>query len=150
MRVECPISDEELHAYVDGVIEPERRLQIALYLATHPAEAARTEAFRAQADALHALLDGVLEQPLPQAWRKLVARYAKSARLRRRCAWGLAATAIMALLVLGGLSVSGAAPFGLGPGTLVGSPADGRPTGTGYPIIRPPGPPSKQARSIDI
>ncbi len=150
MRGECPISEEELHAYIDGVLEPERRLQIAVYLANHPTDAARIEAFRAQADALHALFDGVLEQPLPQAWRKLVARYARSARLRRRCALGLAATAAMALLVLGGLSVSGVAPFGLGPGALVGGPADGRPTGTGYPVIRPPGPPSKQGRSIDI
>ncbi len=151
MRRDRPISEEELHAYVDGVIEPERRLQIAVYLADHPLEAARTEAFRAQSDGLHALFDGVLEQPLPDGWRRLMARHATGAIWRRRCALGLVAMAVMAVLLLGSGTLSGFAPLRLGPGALVSSPADGRQsTGSDYPVIRPPEPLERHSRSIDI
>ncbi|HEX7967048.1 MAG TPA: hypothetical protein VF502_02425, partial [Stellaceae bacterium] len=76
MQPDHPISEEELHAYVDGDVDPARRLDIAVYLADHPLEAARTEAFRALNDGVHALFDQVLDQPLPKRLRKLMARRA--------------------------------------------------------------------------
>src|SRR5690242_11740011 len=62
---EATVSDDELHAYMDGALDPMRRLEIASYLAGHPLEAARAEAFRAQREGLRALFDHVLDQPVP-------------------------------------------------------------------------------------
>lgn len=60
------ITENDLHAYVDGTLDAARRLAVSLYLATHPAEAARVEAFRAQKEVVHALFGSVVEEPLPQ------------------------------------------------------------------------------------
>jgi anti-sigma factor RsiW len=61
-----PICDEDMNAYIDGVLKPHQSMEIAARLARAPAEAARAEAFRAQRDALHALFDPVLDQPIPE------------------------------------------------------------------------------------
>ena len=60
------ITEDDLHAYLDGTLDPSRRLAVSLYLAAHPADAARVEAFRAQKEAVHALFGSVVEEPLPQ------------------------------------------------------------------------------------
>lgn len=36
-----PVTEADLHAYVDGLLPPARRTEIEQYLATHPAEAER-------------------------------------------------------------------------------------------------------------
>ena len=59
-RVAGPVQDGELSAYVDGETSAERRAEIEAWLARHPADKARVETFRAQADALRARF-GVLE-----------------------------------------------------------------------------------------
>lgn len=60
-----PITEAELHAYVDGRLPPARRAEVEAYLAAHSEEAARVQAYSAQNDALHALFDGVLDEPAP-------------------------------------------------------------------------------------
>ncbi|GAB3465868.1 anti-sigma factor [Massilia terrae] len=60
-----PITEAELHAYVDGRLPPARRAEVEAYLAALPEEAARVQAYSAQNDALHALFDGVLDEPAP-------------------------------------------------------------------------------------
>lgn len=95
------VSEEELHAYIDGGLDPARRLAVAVYLATHPREAARTEAFRAQKEGIRALFDHVLDQPVPDHLRKVtMARGARA--LWRRLAWAVVATSLVMVLVLGG------------------------------------------------
>lgn len=149
MQPDHPISEEELHAYVDGDVDPARRLDIAVYLADHPLEAARTEAFRALNDGVHALFDEVLDQPLPKRLRKLMARHAARAARRRRCAWGVAGIAMAAALLLGSHALNKLTPFH--PGALISGPAvERQPTGTEYPVIRPPGPQEERSRGIDI
>ncbi|MSP52175.1 MAG: anti-sigma factor [Alphaproteobacteria bacterium] len=61
-----PISEEELHGYVDGELDAERRLEVEAYLKDHPEEAVRVRDFLAQNRAFHALYDSVLEEPLPR------------------------------------------------------------------------------------
>jgi anti-sigma factor RsiW len=61
------ITEDDLHAYVDGTLDGPRRLAVALYLVSRPAEAARVEAFRAQKEAVNILFGGVVDEPLP--WR---------------------------------------------------------------------------------
>lgn len=60
-----PITEADLHAYVDGVLPEARRVDIEAYLAALPAEAERLRAYREQNAALRALFNPVLEEPIP-------------------------------------------------------------------------------------
>ena len=44
-----PITEDDLHAYADQLLEPERRAQVAAYLEAHPDVAKRVAAFRINA-----------------------------------------------------------------------------------------------------
>ncbi|HSK40577.1 MAG TPA: anti-sigma factor [Arenibaculum sp.] len=59
------IKDSELHAYVDGWLEPERRLEVEAYLVRDAEAAARVNAYRMQTEALHSLFDPVVAEDLP-------------------------------------------------------------------------------------
>ncbi|WP_315766824.1 MULTISPECIES: anti-sigma factor [unclassified Bradyrhizobium] len=60
-----PITEDELHAYVDGELPTERRGDVEAWLATHPEDAERVQSWRAVADALHARYDAVANEPVP-------------------------------------------------------------------------------------
>ena len=72
-----PVTEADLHAFVDGRLPAERQVEIAAYLAARPEDAQRLEAYRAQKRELHALFDPVLDEQPPQ-------RLLKSARPRAR------------------------------------------------------------------
>lgn len=59
------VREDELHAYVDGALPEARRLEVEAWLAAHPADAARVQAWLGQNQALHAAFDGALNEPLP-------------------------------------------------------------------------------------
>ena len=59
------ITEDDIHAYVDGLLTPARRAEVEAFLACHPEEAERVEAYRAQNIALHRLFDGPPGEPLP-------------------------------------------------------------------------------------
>ncbi len=61
----APISEDDLHAWVDGRLPPQRRAEVETWLAAHPEARARLEAWRAQDAALHRAFDGVLDEPVP-------------------------------------------------------------------------------------
>ncbi len=61
------MNEAELQAWVDGRLTPERQAAVDRYLAEHPAEALRLQAYREQNTALHALFDDVLDAPVPAA-----------------------------------------------------------------------------------
>ena len=61
------VLDNDLHAFVDGVLDPTRSAEVAAYLADRPDAADRVRAYRAQNEALHALFDHVLDEPVPAA-----------------------------------------------------------------------------------
>jgi len=52
-----PVTEDELHAYVDNELPPERRGDVEAWLASHPDDAERVHSWRAMADALHARYD---------------------------------------------------------------------------------------------
>jgi len=58
------VTDDELHAYVDGQLAPERRLVVERWLADDPEAARRAEDYRAQAALLHEMFDPVLREPV--------------------------------------------------------------------------------------
>jgi anti-sigma factor RsiW len=129
-RGEHWISDEDLHAYIDDMLDPTRRLAVALYLAKHPSEAARAEAFRAQKEAVRALFDHVLAQPVPPRLVRPVGRC-----VRRRSA--LAALGMTAIVLAGGYAIASQVPRLRE--ALLAEPAvlEPHPTGTSYPEIWP-------------
>lgn len=65
------ISEADLHAYVDGALPQARNIEVEAYLASNPQEAARIHAYQAQKQALQALFNPVIDEPLPQQLRAL-------------------------------------------------------------------------------
>jgi len=62
-----PVDDRDLHAYVDGCLDSQRRIEVEAWLAEDPASAERVNAYRSQIDQLHDLFDGVLREPATPA-----------------------------------------------------------------------------------
>jgi anti-sigma factor RsiW len=61
-----PVTEDELHAYVDNELPAERRGDVEAWLGSHPDCAARVKAWREMADALHARYDGVADEAVPK------------------------------------------------------------------------------------
>jgi len=60
-----PITEADLHAYADGQLPAARHAEVEAFLAAHPQDQARVRDWKEQRRALHALLDPVLDEPLP-------------------------------------------------------------------------------------
>ena len=60
------VTEDELHAYVDGELPAERRGDVEAWLAGHPDDAARVRSWRAMAEALHARYDSVADEAVPK------------------------------------------------------------------------------------
>ncbi|MBC7499768.1 MAG: anti-sigma factor [Herminiimonas sp.] len=60
-----PVTESDLHAYIDGLLPTARCAEIEVYLASRPDELARVNAFRAQNASLRALFNPVLDEPVP-------------------------------------------------------------------------------------
>lgn len=93
-----PVSETDLHAYVDDQLAPERRADVEAWLATHPEDAARVSAWQAQADDLRAHFSPQLSEPVPLAMAALFRARQRRDHVFRRA---MAAAAIL-LLALGG------------------------------------------------
>ena len=100
MNSNLPITEADLHAFVDGQLTPERQQEIAAYLASRPDEAQRVDSYRAQKRELRALFDPVLDEALP-------ARLLRAAR--PRTPWYLQRLAAGVLIAI----ASGATGWGL-------------------------------------
>jgi anti-sigma factor RsiW len=92
-----PVSEGDLHAYIDGELPPEQRDTVAAWLATHPEAAAQVAAWREQADAIRARYGAVASEPVPA--RLSVGRIL---RPRRSLATVAAAASVAAFLIGGG------------------------------------------------
>jgi len=62
---DTPITEDELHAYVDGELPHERREAVEAWLAAHPDDDARVHQWRAMSDMLHEKYDSVADEPIP-------------------------------------------------------------------------------------
>ena len=113
MNPNQPMTEAELHAFVDGQLTPERQREIEAYLASRPDEAQRADVYRAQKRELRALFDPVLDEALPQ--RVLDAALPRTPWYWQRIAAGIAIALI-----------SGAAGWGLRGGLSPESPATAR------------------------
>lgn len=61
-----PITEADLHAYVDGVLPDARRTEVEAYLAAHAEDAERIAAYRKQNEALRAQFDPTMEEAVPE------------------------------------------------------------------------------------
>lgn len=90
-----PVTEDELHAFVDGELPSDRILAVEAWLASHPDDAARIAAWRMQADAIRARFHKTANEPIPT--RLKVEELLRSGRK-----WRTIAAAAVALAFLGG------------------------------------------------
>lgn len=87
------ITVDDLHAYADGRLTPERAAEVEAYLQRHPAAAAEVADVRRINAALRESFDGVLDEPIPSTQVAAV--------LDRRPRFALPAAAAVAGVMLG-------------------------------------------------
>jgi anti-sigma factor RsiW len=93
-----PITENELNLYVDGELPADRRESVELWLSSHPEDAARVAAWRAQAEAIRARYGNVVNEPVPD-------RLTLKRITRKQRSWGaIAAAATVAAFVIGGIA----------------------------------------------
>ncbi len=97
------ISEHDLHAYADGELDPARVAEVEAHLAADPGAAQRVALWHRQKEALHALFDGVLAEPVP-------ARLLEQPRARRPLLRMAAALAWLAVGGVAGWALRGAPP----------------------------------------
>jgi anti-sigma factor RsiW len=85
-----PVSEAELHGFVDGDMDRGRREDVQAFLATSPADAARVETWRRQNATIRAAFGLVETGPLP--WSLPLAAGAEGAAAARHAAGGQAET----------------------------------------------------------
>jgi anti-sigma factor RsiW len=92
-----PVTEDELHAYVDNELPAERRGDVEAWLAAHPDDAARVQSWRAMAEALHARYDSVADEAVPK--RLEIERLV---RRPRQWIYGAVAATLVAFIAGGG------------------------------------------------
>lgn len=85
-----PVSELDLHAYVDAELGPARKRQVEAWLVEHPADAERVATWARQGEAIRAAYDPVLTEP------DTAAIVAAARRLRLRPLANIAAAATVA------------------------------------------------------
>jgi anti-sigma factor RsiW len=91
---DASVTDDELHAYVDGTLPADRTAAVERYLAANPDAAARVTEWRAQNSAIRQRWGGVADEPVPERLR-LDNVVMRASGLRRK----VAAAAVIALFV---------------------------------------------------
>ncbi|KJC46753.1 membrane protein [Bradyrhizobium sp. LTSP885] len=102
-----PITEDDLHGYVDHALEPEREAEVAAYLENHPDVAKRIAAFSDQRSWLRSALAPIAEEPLPPQLN--LARMIENRRRRPSSfRWAIAAMLLLSIGGLGGWVIRGA------------------------------------------
>jgi anti-sigma factor RsiW len=95
-----PITEDDLHGFVDQRLEPKRVAEVQAYVAEHPEIAARINGYVRQRDVLRAALAPVAEEPLPSQLD--LVRMTAIQRRPRGVPWWASAAAAVALILVGG------------------------------------------------
>ena len=97
---DSPVTEEELHAYVDGELPADRHEAVTAWLATHPEQAATVAAWRAQAENIRARFGAVAKEPVPD--RLGIEKVLRQGRSNGRTwAAAVAAAAVVAFMMGG-------------------------------------------------
>ena len=92
-----PVTEDELHAYVDNELPAERRTDVEAWLSAHPDDAVRVRSWLDMADALHARYDSVADEAVP---RRL--EIDRLVRQPRKWIYGAVAATLLAFVAGGG------------------------------------------------
>jgi anti-sigma factor RsiW len=90
-----PVTEDELHVYVDGELPADRREAVETWLANHPEDAARVASWRAQAEAIRSHFGAVIDEAVPP--RLQIDRIT-----RNRRSWAAIAAAVAFVAFVGG------------------------------------------------
>src|SRR5690348_18236130 len=97
---DSPVTEDELHAYIDGELPADRKEAVATWLATYPEQAALVASWREQAESVRARYGAIAEEPVPDRLKldQLIIRERANGR-----SWAaMAAAAAVAAFVVGG------------------------------------------------
>src|SRR6266581_2209014 len=72
MNNDLGISKEEMHAFIDGELDPMRAAEVARLVATDPVLAARVDAFRSDKKRLEQIYGALRDLPVPPKWLQFV------------------------------------------------------------------------------
>lgn len=130
-----PVTESELHAFVDGDLAGHRLPAVLAWLQAHPADAERVAQWQSQRQQLRRAARELHVGETPRALTDVVLRAAGAAH--RRAAWQQAAAAV--LLVTVGLAGGRWWGQGAGPGSgsLAGSPAFVREATAAHAVFTP-------------
>ncbi len=93
-----PVTEDELHAFIDNELPQVRRHAVEAWLATHPEDAALVAAWRAQAEMIRARYGTVASEPVP-------GRLTLKQLMRNGKRWkSVAAAAAIAAFLIGGIA----------------------------------------------
>ena len=109
MTAHHPITEDDLHGFVDHLLDSARRSEVQTYLVAHPEIAARIASYSRQRDALRAAAAPIAEEPIPP---QLNVRHLLEGRRRSQAwSWRSMAASVLMLAVggAGGWLVRGAA-----------------------------------------
>ena len=98
---DSPVTEDELHAYVDGELPADRQDAVTAWLSAHPEQAAQVSAWRAQADAIRARYGAVASGPVPDRLKLDRVMQLGQTRISRSWKAMAAAAAIVAFLAGG-------------------------------------------------
>lgn len=89
------IDDDDLHAFVDGLLDEQRRREVQEHLDRHPQDAALVGTYREQRQLLRSALAPIADEPIPERLQihALLARRDEQPQWR----WRMAAAVVMAL-----------------------------------------------------
>jgi len=107
----APVRDEDLHAYVDGHLDPARRRIVDAYLLTDREAAARVADWTEQNHRLSALFDPVLDEPIPPQITAAIAHGQQQRTPAWTSSWAMRAAASFAILAVGAVLGFGAARY---------------------------------------
>src|SRR4029078_12320229 len=110
------VTEDELHAYIDGELPGDRMEAVASWLAAHPEQAALVASWRAQAESIRARYGATADEPVPE--RLKLDQVLKQDRANGRSWAAMAAAAAGVAFIVGGPArwmprgASAAAPTG--------------------------------------
>ncbi len=94
------ITDDDLHAYVDGHLDSQRRREVEAFLSTRWDKATAVEDYRHQRIVLHRLFDNIEDRALPDDMQSLTAQADRALRVGRLVRTGMRTTALCAAFTL--------------------------------------------------
>jgi anti-sigma factor RsiW len=97
---DSPVTEDELHAYVDGELPTDRKAAVAAWLAEHPEQAALVASWRAQAESIRAHFGTAVDEPVPQ--RLKLDQVLKHEQANGRSLMAMAAAAAIVAFIVGG------------------------------------------------